>query len=153
MPKIFFRLLSIATVAVLGSGCSQQSIITEGAAPAVRVDDPIAPYARPQMNMVVILDPELQAVDGPGKIAVESTGSRRTLSGTLEVWALIRNRTNYPLQIEGRTNFFDAQQAPSDMSTAWKRIYLPPLSVTTYKAQSLQVYDISYYMVELREGR
>lgn len=142
----------LAGSALLLSGCNQQ-MIREGAAPGVRVDDASAPYARPQMNTVVILDPALQQINGPGKIAVESTGARRTPTGTLEVWALLRNRTDYPLQVEGRTNFFDADQAPTDLPTAWKRIYLPPRSIAKYSGASVGVQGITYYMVELREGR
>jgi len=139
--------------AVLLSGCESTSMISEGAAPAVRVDDPAAPFANPAMNSVVILDPALQRINGPGKIAVESSGAKRTPAGTLEIWALIRNRTNHPLQIEGRTNFFDANRAPVDLTTAWKRLYLPPLGIQTYRAQSTLVHEVHYYMLELREGR
>jgi len=154
---MFRKLVGAAVMAagvMLLQGCeSDPMIIGEGAAPAVRVDDPQAPFANPMMNTVVILDPALQRINGPGKITVESSGAKRTPSGTLEVWALIRNRTNHPLQIEGRTNFFDASRAPVDLATAWKRLYLPPLGIETYRAQSTLVYEIQYYMVELREGR
>lgn len=153
MKRKLIQFASVAAIAALASGCQTGQIIEEGAAPGLRVDDPAAPYARPQMNTVVILDQELQAINGPGKIAVESTGARRTPTGTLEVWALIRNRTDHPLQLEGRTNFFDSQQAPIDQPTAWKRFYLPPLAVATYKGQSTLIHGIQYYMVELREGR
>jgi PBP1b-binding outer membrane lipoprotein LpoB len=147
--KIVTALLLLLVV----SSCQKQQIIKEGAAPGIRVDDPNAPYAKLQMNTVVIIDQELQVIDGPGKIAVENTGARRTATGTLEVWATIRNRTNHPLQIEGHTNFYDNNQAPVDLSTSWERIYLPALSTGSYKAKSTLIHGVTYYMIELREGR
>lgn len=152
-----FKNLIIVLVALALFGCNQQNqkidIVHEGAAPAIRVDDAAAPYAKLRMNSVVILDPQLQQIEGPGKIAVENTGSTRTETGTLEVWATLRNRTNYPLQIEGRTNFFTENEAPIDTPTAWSRVFLPELGTGVYKAKSTLIHGIKYYMIELREGR
>ena len=66
---------------------------------------------------------------------------------------MIRNRTDFPLQIEGRVQFFDESKAPVEGPTAWQRVFLPPQSVATYKESSTNVYDIGYYYIEIREGR
>jgi len=110
------------------------------------------------MNTVNILDKSLQHWAGEpeekgGKIAVESTNARRNPTGTLEVWAVIRNRTDGQLQIEGRTQFFDRQQAPVEGPTAWQRVILPPNGVATYKEFSTMVDEPAYYYIEIREGR
>lgn len=146
-------------------GCTVLKV-TEGPAPGVRVESPEAPYAGIRMNSVAILDKSLQkwyvyenSITGTkeygkvGKIAVESTGSRRTPTGTLEVWAVLRNRTDHDLQVEGRVQFFDSNRSPVEGPTAWQRIMLPPNSVTTYKEFSTKVRNISYYYIEIREGR
>jgi len=141
------------------TGCSKTNVdVREGAAPGVRVDDDRAPYARVRMNTVNILDKSLQNWQGSskekrGKIAVEANNARRTATGTLEVWATLRNRTDFPLQIEGRTQFFDRDQAPIEGPTAWQRVHLPPNSVATYKESSTNINDVAYYYIEIREGR
>ena len=167
--RVFFVIL---TALVLCAGCQTQ--VYEGAGPGVRVDDPRAPQAGIRYNTVVIVDKSLENWDGKlydpewssifdpfgpkdktkrAKIAVEKTNSRRSPTGTLEVWAVLRNRTDYPLQIEGRTQFFDNDKAPSEGPTAWQRVYLPPQSVATYKEFSTKIQNINYYYVEIREGR
>lgn len=162
MWKIF--LIIFAAACLLNVSCTD---VTEGPAPGVRVQDPRAPYTTIRYNNVAIIDRSLQnwpAQKGEifgwpvehkgkkGKIAVESQGARRTATGTLEVWAALRNRTDYPLQIEGRVQFFDRDKVPVEGPTAWQRVQLPPNSVATYKENSTKV-DVAYYYTEIREGR
>lgn len=151
-------------------GCQEElAKKREGAAPGIRVDDPRQPYAKIRYNSVGILDKSLQdwsyrpkkflfweveeSERNIGKIAVESTNSRRTQTGTLEVWTVIRNRTNHPLQIEGRTTFFDRDKVPCEEPSAWQRVFLQPNSVATYKDSSTKVHEVNYYYIEIREGR
>jgi len=174
MLRILGTVYAATFAFTLCSGC-QTTYVPEGAAPGVRVVEPRAPYAsvHNRMNTVNIIDKSLQdwharqykpwwsQIFGSGpkpsakyaKVAVESTNSRRTPTGTLEVWAVIRNRTDHPLQIEGRTQFFDASQAPIENPTAWQRVSLPPNSVATYKECSTRVHDVAYYYIEIREAR
>jgi len=139
--------------------------VTEGPGPAVRVEDARAPYATIRYNSVVFLDKSisrtLKQYDifgwkiGPGqvtKIAVESQGARRTATNTLEVFATFRNRTDFPLQLEGRVQFFDADRFPVEGPSAWQRIYLPPNGVGAYTESSART-DVAYYYTEVREGR
>lgn len=163
MCKNFLVILVVA-VCLLSTSCTD---VTEGPAPGVRVQDPRAPYATIRYNNVVVLDRSLQTWpvkkgdffgwpmehrNKKGKIAVESQGGRPTASGTLEVWATFRNRTNYPLQIEGRVQFFDLDKVPIEGPSAWQRIQLPPNSVAAYKEKSTRT-DVAYYYIEIREGR
>lgn len=130
----------------------------------VTMPEGMAPIVR--MNSVAVLDDSLQrwyvyqdTLTGVrehgkvGKIAVEATNTRRTATGTLEAWAMLRNRTDHDLQIQGRVHFFDTQKAPLEGPTAWKRIYLPANAVATYKESSVTVHNIGYYYIEVREGR
>ena len=105
-----------------------------------------------QMDSVGILDRSLQDKKS-GKIAVESVGSRRTATDTIEVWAQIRNRTDYPLQIEGRVQFFDKDKAPVEGPGGWKRLHLAPQSLNVFKDFSLGTLNLSHYYIEIREGR
>lgn len=145
----------------------------EGPAPGINVRDPNLPNARIRMNSVAIIDKSLQYWEGDavspsmewltgrnpaesekkGKIAVETTTSRRTPTGTLEAIAVLRNRTDFPLQVEGRVQFFDGQQIPVERPTAWQRMHLNANGVETYRGYSTKVDEINYYYIELREGR
>ena len=146
-----------AAAAALLPACETVNV-REGPAPGVRVQDPLAPYATVRMNSVAIVDKSLQNWHGDesgkrSKIAVEGTNAKRTATGTLQVWAMLRNRTDHPLQIEGRAQFFDESQAPLEGPTAWQRVSLPANSVATYRENSTHTDRVAYYYIEVREGR
>jgi len=87
------------------------------------------------------------------KISIQQTQSDRTGAGTMQVWATFRNHTNFPLQIEGRTQFFNSEKTPVEEMTAWQRVQLPPKSIGTYKVQSTGQDEVKYFYIEIREGR
>jgi uncharacterized protein YceK len=172
MRKTIGFVTAVVAVGLFLSGCTTVDV-REGPGPGVRVRDSRAPQAGIRMNSVAIIDESLQKWDGKvfdppwssifqagpkerdkrSKIAVESTNSRRTPTGTLEVWAVLRNRTDFPLQIEGRTQFFNRDQAPIEGPTAWQRVHLPPNAVATYQEFSTKIEEIAFYYIEIREGR
>lgn len=157
------RKLALAALLVssLISGCIQT--VKEGASPGIHVDDEMV---KVRMNSVAILDRELQVTyvnennmsgqkeyGHASKIAVESSGARRTATGTVEVWTLLRNRTNHPQQLECNVQFFDRSGMPLEGPTAWERLVLSPNAVASYKEFSTSsVEGISYY-IQVREGR
>lgn len=149
--------LIIGLIFVVLTGCTN-TVIREGAAPAVRVQNDGGPSAGIRFNTVNIIDDSLANWQGKeeerwSKIAVESTNSRRTATGTLEAWGVLRNRTDYPLQIEGRTTYFDQYQVPVEKATSWKRVILPANGVAAYKEFSTHTNDVAFYYIEIREGR
>jgi hypothetical protein len=154
LHRFAFLIVSAATLVAM-TGC--QSTTHEGAMVAQKIDSPYAPNATIHLNQVVILDRELQEVPGQrnkaGKITVERHGGVRQTTGAMEVYATFRNRTDFPLQLECRTQFFGAQQEPVEGASAWQRISLPPLGVETYRGLSLGFNNIAAYYVEVREAR
>lgn len=149
------RYLAIPFALALLVGCTA---VREGAAPAIRVQDASAPTAKVRLNTVNIIDDGLQSWQGKeadrwSKIAVESTNSRRTATGTLEVWGVLRNRTDYPLQVEGRTTFFDQYEVPIEEPSGWRRVLLPPNGISAYKEFSTRTDEVAFYYIEIREGR
>lgn len=120
----------------------------EGTKPPLRISDPNFPESQARLNNAGILDDSLKL-----KIAVEGTNSRRTATQTLEVWAELRNRTDYPLMLECRVRWYDATKAPVDEPSAWQRITLEPNGLAVYKEFSTAIYGISYYYIEIREAR
>lgn len=147
--------------------CVRCAKVTEGPAPAVRVNDPRAPYATIRYNNVVFVDKSLarwivetrKVLGWPvkhkvmkSKIAVEDQGWQFTETGNREVWATFRNRTDYPLQLECRVHFFSDAKVPIEEPTTWQRVFLLPNSVASYKEKSTRK-DVEYYYTEVREGR
>lgn len=124
---------------------------------------PVQRTASTEMNSIVFVDHALnrtvitKSVLGERsrttiKVDVESSGIRQTATGNTEVWAVLRNRTDYDLQVEGMTSFYDAGNAPLDDRSSWKRVYIPANSTALYKEVSVDQ-QAKYFVVELREGR
>ena len=125
------------------AGCTQYAV-REGTHPPVTVP---GPDTEVRYNNVSLLDDSLH-----GKIGIMSTGWNRTPTNTAQAWVQVRNRTDYFCQVEARTQFYDATQAPVDGPTAWQRVMLSPNSITTYRENSNRT-DVAAYYVEIREGR
>ena len=163
------RLFGLAAIVLLCGGVLAACTVTsiqEGPAPGMKVDSPSPYIAGIRMNSVAVLDDSLQewyiyenSVTGvhergkKGKIAVENCNARRTPTGTVEAFAVLRNRTDYDLQVEGRVQFFDRDKAPVEGPTAWQRVYLPSNGVATYRECSTNINDVAFYYIEIREGR
>lgn len=140
----------------LAAACASQ-VVNEGPTPGVRVRDARAPNAGLALNTVRIIDPELQHQGRSGRlssrVAVEGNNARRTPNGTLEVWATLRNRTEYPMSLEARVQFFDREEAPAEKATAWKRLHLPSNGIVNFQEYSTGTAAVAYYYVEVREAK
>jgi len=143
--KMKYRAIPLVLILILGAGCLT---VNEGTYRAKSVPSGKYHQTGVYWNNFVLTDDAIAH-----KIAVEDQGSRRTETGTLEVWAQIRNRTNYPLQIEGRVQFYDQNQAPIEGPTAWQRLMLPANTIATWKGLSVKATEVAYYFGEIREGR
>lgn len=115
------------------------------------------------LNRVIFVDHELNRVvlkEGffnetkhqTLKVSLQKAGARRSPTDSLEVWSVLKNHTDYNLQVEGRATFFDADEVPLGDQTAWKRMYIPANSFATYREFSMSPMA-SYFIIELREGR
>lgn len=175
MKSISVLITMFVSSVLVFTGCTTVVHVPEGASPGVQVRDPMAPNAGIRMNSVALVDKSLQQWDTKqidyqpawlsifaggrpenekySKIAVEQSNARRSPTGTVEVWATFRNRTDYPLTLECRSQFFDRQEAPVEGPTAWQRVHLPQQSVATYKEFSTNVMDVGFYYIEVREAR
>lgn len=147
MARNAIRWLGLLLTLLFFVGCMEYNV-REGSYAPVRVRDQNLPGTQIRWNNVSLLDQSIEH-----KVFVEATNSRRTATGTLEVWAVFRNRTDYPLQLEARASYFDANQAPLEGPTAWQRIFLPPNASGSYRDIFSTVVDIGYYNIEVREGR
>lgn len=129
----------------------------EGAARGIRTTADVGVGHAQTLNTVVILDESLQiwkdqGKERGGKIAVEATNARRTPTNTVEAWAIFRNRTDFPLQLEARVSFFDEAQAPLEGPSAWQRVFLPPNGSADYRESSVDSTRVTFYRIEVREG-
>ena len=86
------------------------------------------------------------------KVLVQSVAARRTETGTVEVQARLVNCTDFPLQIQGRTMFLDANFMDTEPPSAWRRVFLSPRSLGQYSELSTGFRNISNFTIEIREG-
>ena len=100
------------------------------------------------LDTVNVTDPNILR-----KVMVQSVVARQTETKTVQVSAQLVNCTDYPLQVEGRTHFYDASQVETEPTSAWQRVTLGPRTLATYSERSVGTEQVASYLVELREGR
>lgn len=160
MQKIVFAAAALAGLAAALAGCTQvqepapvcnmAGISAQRqlvALPAAAPGEP-SPLMEMPLNSVSITDYTII-----NKLYVRQVTAQRTPTGTVRVIGQIINCTDYPLNIEGRTQFYDQTQVPSEPVSAWKRLNLAPRSTNTYSESSLGDKNVQYYMVEVKETR
>lgn len=159
MKKVFFALAGLAGTAAL-AGCAQvqepapvcnmAGIAAQRqlvALPAAAPGEP-SPLMEMPLNSVSITD--FTVIN---KLYVRQVTAQRTATGTVRVIGQVINCTDYPLNIEARTQFYDQGQAPSEPVSAWKRLNIAPRTTNTYSESSLGAKNVQFYMVELKETR
>lgn len=133
-----------APICNMGAISSQRQLV---AAPSP-VPDGKSPLIEMPLNSVNITDYAII-----NKVYVRAANARRTPTGTVEVYSQVINCTDFPLNAEARTQFYDTAQTPSEPVSAWKRFPLPPRSSSTYQELSIGTQNAAYYMIELRETK
>jgi len=138
-----------AAAGLLTAGCtslpSSSTKLTERTAPI-------------EYNSVVFTDYDLsrswsRGILGSGetyRLSVENHGQRQTETGTTEVFAVLRNHTDFDYQIEARTQFFDQDGVPTDARPTWQRSTVPANSVSAYRELSTGTQPLQY-RIEIRE--
>lgn len=138
-----------AAAGLLTAGCTAMP------SSSTKLTERTAPLA---YNTVVFTDYDLsrtweEGIRGSGetyRLSVENHGRRRTETGTTEVYAVLRNHTDYDYRIEARTQFFDQDGVPVDAKPTWQRSTIPANSVSAYQALSTGTQPLQY-RVEVRE--
>lgn len=159
MKKVFAAVAGLTGIAAL-AGCAQvqepapmcnmAGIAAQRqlvALPAAAPGEP-SPLLEMPLNSVSITDYTVI-----NKLFVRNVVAQRTPAGTVKVVSQIVNCTDYPLNVEARTQFYDQAQTPSEPVSAWKRLNLAPRTLNTYSENSLGTRTVQFYMVELKETR
>ena len=113
-----------------------------------------------EYNTVVFTDYDLnrrfsEYLMGPDqviRITADKHGIRRTPTGTAQVWAELRNHTDYDYVVEARTRFYASDGMPVDTDPVWKRLTVSANAVTTYKEKSISTGELQY-RVEVRQAK
>ena len=147
--KHFLTIATVMLTALLVTSCGKN--YSEGPQQSIRVDDDNAPNARLNLDSVVILDKSLQDARS-SRIAVERHGARTSPTGTLEAFAVVRNRTDHAQQLEFRATFFDSDGVPIEGPSGWRRIFFDSNMIQGYNEFSTKPNSQHYY-IEIREAR
>lgn len=147
---------AVAAVAVLPAAAAENQVLQcktkrarkapHYAGPALVANIPRA-MTQIDLNAVQFIDRRLTR-----DVLVEALFARRTATDTLEVTARLVNCTDVPIQIDARSSFLDAAQAPSEPTSAWSRVFLPPRATGIYRETSISRDDVQYYLIELSGG-
>lgn len=86
------------------------------------------------------------------RISAKKHGIGRTDTGISQVWAVLRNHTDYNYMVEARTHFFDKNGMPVDAKPVWKRVSVPANSLARYKEKSVSNKRLQY-RVEVRQAK
>ena len=153
--------LALALVVAMTAGCQQSVRILPGPQcdfRAIQAQGAVqGPVLVPQvpgsaevmpLNAVNITDAAIT-----NKIVVQSTNARREADGDITVFARLVNCTDFPLQLEARTNFLDGEQVDAEPVTAWSRLHAPAHGLVSYTTRSTAGAAVASYLIELREGR
>ncbi|KEF33077.1 MAG: hypothetical protein EP339_06705 [Gammaproteobacteria bacterium] len=149
MSKSLKTLMAAALGVSLLSGCAYKS------SSSTELTERTAPIT---MNSVVFSDYKLsrswtEGIFGADKryvMSVVKHGQRQSPTGTSEVYAVLRNHTDYDYRIEARTQFFDQDGVPTDVKPTWQRMTVPANGLSTYRELSTTTQPLQY-RVEVRE--
>jgi len=85
------------------------------------------------------------------RVVVQDVKAMRSASQQLKVYTRIVNCTDYPIILEARTQYLDANQIIAEPVTAWKRMHLPPRTLGNYQESSIMQPMPDSFLIELRE--
>jgi len=120
---------------------AQAAARTQGPALLGQVTTAMTPVA---LDAVYVFDNAIRR-----KVMAQDLFARRTPNNSVELIARLVNCTDFPLQVQGRTSFLDAQQIPTENKSAWQTIFIQPRSFATYREVSIGA-NVAYYMIELK---
>jgi len=83
------------------------------------------------------------------KMVVEGLFNRETESGSTEVTARFVNCKKEPLAIRVRTSFMDAQQYPTEPTSAWRTVFIPALGTGVYSEKSIAPKGVANFLIEV----
>lgn len=148
--------MAVGAVALLGA-CAPQPAVQCDFTPMLHAaaagDQALLPLTPGTMkpvplNAVSVIDSGIRR-----KVLVQSVQAARTATGNVAVETRLMNCTDYPLQVEGRTNFLTATGGTAEPPSMWQRIALPPRSFAAYAESSVSGPGAVTFLIEVKEGR
>jgi hypothetical protein len=84
------------------------------------------------------------------QMVVEGLFAQRTETDALQVTARLVNCTKSPLAVQARSSFMDANQIPTEPTSMWRTVFIPPLATGVYQERSIATDKVAAYLIELR---
>lgn len=100
------------------------------------------------LNAVLFTDKKLSK-----SVIVETVQAMRVPSQDLKIFARFVNCTKNDMRVQVRTNFLNANQAPSESATPWRTLFLSPKATSGYEDISISGAKVAAFYIELRQGQ
>lgn len=126
-------------------GDAKRSVSSGGPALVANVPSSMTPI---DLNAVQMTDKKLA-----NRVVVEAMFARRTETNSVEVITRFVNCTKKVVELDARSSFMDADQAPTEDSTFWKKVILQPKATGVYRGLSIGRDEVKYYLVEVRTSQ
>lgn len=114
---------------------------TSGPALVANVPSSMTPIS---LNAVQFTDKRIQR-----KMVVEGLFARRTENNNVQVMARFVNCKKEPLVLKVRSSFLDATQFPTEKTSSWKTVFVPPFATGVYTESSIATDKVASYLIEL----
>ncbi len=83
------------------------------------------------------------------EVVVQHLSAHRTPTNTVQVSARLVNCTDYPVVVDSRLHFMDANHMPLEDVSVWQRVVLRPRALGQIQESSMS-HGVEHYVVELR---
>lgn len=84
-------------------------------------------------------------------VSVDRVGKAKTATGTLKVWASIRNLSDKRLMVEARAIFRGKGGESIEEPSGWRQVFIEPNTEASFEAYSMST-KAEQMLIEVREG-
>ncbi len=82
-------------------------------------------------------------------VAVQSVAASRTPTDSVQVTSRFVNCTDTTTNMQVRTSFMDASQAPTEPVSAWRTVIIQPRATAIYQENSIGRGTVTHYLIEV----
>jgi hypothetical protein len=104
----------------------------------------------PQTTPIPLNSVQFSNISAAQSLAVQNLYAARTAADTTSVTARLISCSDTSFAVRVRTSFMDANQAPTEPTSAWQTVFLQPHLIATY-AENSTSRDVANYLIEITQ--